>query len=725
MPSIIASHRDFSGGQVNSDARRRDDLDLVRSSGRTMRNLVAKITGQARNRPGRRVRFAPEGPRCDWLRVTPQYGFYLDFSAGKLAIRNSDGVAVAANVSAEYLWTDATVGQISWCLASPSVVICFPGMWPQIAEWDSNTLGWSFGRFSFGTRNNTKYAPFVRVSAAGATMTPSAQTGVITLVCSEDYFKSSMIGRVLSIMGRQVTITGITDARTASATVAKQLPDWVAFSTASTAGFDPMETAVTETSKQKIEIGIVTAGSEVAGTLMQSLQLSATTIADTLIGESGSARVTGFATTATPQPVLQWTEEFMTSDNVPSVCFFMQNRLGFAGFPKNAKAALWSQIGAYDSFWVDASAAAWTQNAGTSPSSAILEYCRDNATIKHVLEYGDILMFTDQGVYQIPVSVSNPFKPGSIEFRKINNDNCSDIKPVAGHDAVLYVNNGKQRVSAIVATGASSRSFSTRDLSEAHSDLLNAPVAMALAAGDDKHQERFIYLVNGDGSVVCGRFVDMGDKGGVGWVPYVEAGATRWVTVSDSQVEFVSIYGGRNIMQVEDDDIWLDGAVMLNSIPAALTGGGTGPLWWLAGQTVTVMDGMRDLGDRTVSALGELVRLPGEDLSASTVAVGRGWEWTFEPFIQNIGPGQDQGQRKSPRKVSQIVITLAHVNGFSCLGRGIPAVLFDEDAEAAPALREVSVNFASLGRSYDPRIPFTSERPGPVSIAEIAYRVTV
>ena len=123
---------------------------------------------------------------------------------------------------------------------------------------------------------------------------------------------------------------------------------------------------------------------------------------------------------------------------------------------------------------------------------------------------------------------------------------------------------------------------------------------MALAAGDDKHQERFIYLVNGDGSVVCGRFIDLGDKGGVGWVPYTEAGLTKWVGVADSQVEFVSAYAGRNIMQVEDDDIWLDGAVFLNSIPAALAGGGTGTLWWLSGQTVAVMDDMRDLGDRYV-----------------------------------------------------------------------------------------------------------------------------
>ena len=51
-------------------------------------------------------------------------------------------------------------------------------------------------------------------------MTPSATTGSITLTCSADYFLTTMVGRVISLMGRQVTITSVTDARTATATVA-------------------------------------------------------------------------------------------------------------------------------------------------------------------------------------------------------------------------------------------------------------------------------------------------------------------------------------------------------------------------------------------------------------------------------------------------------------------------------------------------------------------------
>ncbi len=725
MVQVRPSHKDFSGGQINASARRRDDLDLVKSAARVATNLLARQTGQARARFGRRARFVTTGSRVERVRMTANDKYYLDFSAGALTIRDENGGSVALNMSANYLWTADTLRQVSWVRAFPDIVICFPNMRPQVASWNSISKAWTFGQFSFLTRNNTKYAPFVRTSVPTATMTPSATTGSITLTCSADYFLTTMVGRVISLMGRQVTITAVTDARTATATVAKQLADWVRFSLTDTPGFNVTEVAVTETTKQKIEIGTVSAGVYVEGTLMHSLNLSATTVADTLIGESGSARITGFATTAAAQPILQWTEEFMGEGNWPAVCFFAQNRLGFGGFPLRPDAQLWSSVNAYSSFWIDVAAVGWTQNAGTNAASAILEYCKDNAAVKYAVDYGDILLFTDRGVYQIPVSTTNPFKPGSIEYRKITNDICADVAPVAGPDLVLYMNEGKKRVSAILATGAASRSFTSSDLTEAHSDLLNAPVAMAIAAGDENHPERLIYLVNSDGSVVAGRFIDMSGKTGVGWFPWTEVGTTKWVTMADEHVEFVSAYAGANIMQIEDDDLWLDAAVYYNSIPSNLASGGLGRLWWLAGRTVTLMDGRLDRGDRTVSAAGALVPVVGEDLSSLTLAVGLPYTCAYQPFVPNLGGGEDKGQRKNARKVSEIVVTANHSNGFSCRGRAVPGLSFGDSADVEPDYRESVEMFAGLGRAHDPVIEIQTERPGPFELIEVSYKVSV
>lgn len=726
MAAVRPSHRDFSGGQLNEAMWRRDDLEIVKAGARVMENMLSRTTGQARSRFGRRARFKGTGARVERLRMTANDKYYLDFSTGKLTIRDTDGVTVALNSApSTYLWTSADLASISWTLAYPSVVICFPGMWPQVAEWDPDTKDWTFGDFAFVERNGIKYAPFWRSSAPSATLTPSARTGSITLTSSASLFTSFWIGRTVSLLGRQVVITAVTDVYTATATVSKKLSEWVEMSCAATEGFSPQELAETETTKQKIEIGTVNDGASVQGTLMHSVQLSVATATDTLIGDSGSAPISGFSTTSTPQPVMQWTEEFMTAENCPSVCFFVQNRLGFAGFPKKPDAMLCSAVNNYANFWVDASASGWTQSAGAGPASAIFEYAKDSAEIKYAIDYGDILLFTDRGVYQIPVSTSNPFKPGSVEYRAINNDACADVQPVKGPDMVLYVNEGRKRISAIIATGAASRSFTSRDLTESHSDLLSDPVSMAIATGDSDHPERLIYVVNSDGTAVVGRFVEIGDKAGVGWAPWSEAGETKWVTLADQSVEFVSDYNGSNILQIEDGALYVDAGVYLNDIPAELAAGGTGTLWWLAGETVTVMDGRRDYGDREVDSAGELVTFVEDDFSGETVSVGIPFYANIAPIVPNMGGGENRGQRKNMRKLSEITLTVKHCNGYSCNGKEFPGVAFDDSAEVEPDYRQETHAVGNIGRSFDPQVPVQMERPGPFEIIELSYKVTI
>jgi hypothetical protein len=723
---ILPAQVDFTGGQIAAEARRRDDLPLLRTGGRIMQNLRPRAIGTVRQRPGRRALFIATGPRVDAVRMTPSAEYKLVFSTGRVDITDSTGIVVASRANAAYLWTNETVSLISWTVVDYEITVCYPGMRPQKLIWNSATETWGFAAFAFTVRNGNVMAPFVRVSAIGATMTPADFTGAVSLVCSADFFTSAMIGETLSLLGRQVRIDAVTDPRTATVTIAKRLPDCVQFELVKSAAFEVGEVAESVTTKLKIEVGEVVDGVSVSGTLMSTLEWGGTTVADTLVSDDGSAATTVINAVTPPLPILQWSEEFM-NDRVgwPGKCFSINGRLGFCDFPQRPDAVLFSALSDQSTFWIDGGAAGFTSAAGASATSAILEYAPRKVRVKHCVGFGDVIVFTDGGVFQIPISVQNPLKPGSVEFRQINRDACSDIQPVAGQDAILYVNAGLSRVTAILATGAASRSYSSGDVTE-HCDLIVNPRALALASGDAKHPERMIYLVRGDGSVIAGRFVTSGDRFGVGWYPWPSEGLVSWVTLATNDVLFTTGYGDNYVVEVQDDDALVDGAISVNSPPEAMGGVGYGPLWWLAGGTVTVLDGARDLGDRAVDDLGYIVAQDGETLDGAGIVAGKRWTVQFDPFVPGVQGGQDNNQRQTMRRITRFSAVMKVANGARVQTTQIPAYGHADNAEGQPPVIDGKWSAPGPERSSDdPRVSVVKDRPGLVEIMEVSMRVSI
>lgn len=739
IDKLLIPQRDFSGGQINAELKRRDDLDLVRSGGRQMLNM-RPIPGPAKQRPGRKALHPAAGWRNDYVRMTPTALFKISFSAGKITIYDSTGAIDSSNTSANYLWGNNDVDQISWAQAGFDIVICFPEMRPQIARYSPLTDTWSYSQFSFTTTSSTSREPFYRFSASkGISIQASAQTGSITLTASAAYFDAAMIGSTISWHGQQITITAVASSTSATGTVTDVLPDLINWSvTSGVSGVVVGDIAAGASYGRKAEI-ISATSPYVVGILMDSVAFYGVTSfagsPETVV--TARAQFTAnAATNATSSwggyTVLsyQWQEQFMGSvKGWPARCAFAQNRLVFYDFSQAPEAILFSAIGEYDNFWVDATAVANSQSAGATPSSAILEFVpsrKGKPRVQHVVDVGDLLVFTDKGTWQIPVSASNPLKPGSLQFIDINSDAAGPIPPISAQDLVFYVNAGLNRLSVIRATGAASRSFSSDDLSSAYSDIIRDPVAMALETGDDKHPQRLLYIVNSDGTMAVGHEVVIGEKRGFGFFLWNGTATTKWVTVGDREVFFTDQLGSNYIINQQDDDYYLDAAVVYTAIPAAMApSGGLGDLWWLAGKTVTLLSGLRDLGDRTVDANGDLVPETDDDLTDVNLVIGLKWQLVCEPFIPNSQAGQSRKQRQRMRRVPKMVVTVIDSTGFECQGREIGPYDYDEDTSADPPLREATYMFTSLGRSYDPRLPITKSRPGPITIVEVSVEATV
>lgn len=732
LPDIVQT--DFGGGEINFALKRRDNLDFVKTGGRQMRNWRIEAGGTLLQRPGKRPVFPTPGSRNEYVRMQTGHEFIMNFgwaanAGGTLTIYSLDGTSYVQNVG--YDWNPNSFNQLSFCVALFDIIICGPSVnapgtnfQPQIARWDPYYLTWTFLPYSFRLINFQVQEPFYRFGVPGATMSYDGYTGNVQLTCSATYFTPGMVGMRLSIVGQQVTITQVIDPQHARVNVAYRLPDNILVVPTDLRPFQPGMIAEFRDRDLKMEIGAVGAqiagGADTAdpflltvtGVMLNNLVLDSSqygvmtvdptdwTVTETLISPIGSSPVVGIVVTINPgMPTVEWTEEFMCNyRGWPARCAYTMGRLAFYGFPAMQEAILWSAVGADDVCWVDPVAAANQPEAGANPDSAILEFESSRPAIVSVVEWGDVFVFTDRGIFEIPVGSSGtPLSPGNVVFRRFSNDGVSSIPPVSTQDCIVYINAGLNRCSVVRATGALTRPYISDDVSESHAPLFTGPIALSIATGDGQYPERYVYVVNDDGTIVVGKFTQ--NRTLIGWVPWTSVGRCTWVTNAGPKVWFTTAYNsslGLNfILEAEEPLYYLDGMAFINDMASGMVAGALGPLWHLAGMTVQVCDqqgipprpdnipqGPVDWGDRQVDGNGYLIIRPEDTVwsGSPTVYAGLWSAPVFEPFLFPPKEGTaNPGARGKRRGVNRIVLSVEHSNGFSFGRKTIPPINWLED----------------------------------------------
>lgn len=719
---------DFSGGQINETARRRSDMPVVRAGARKALNWRITNTSQLCYRPGRRALFPAGGARDDSFRVSTGEEFRITFQPGAITLRAPDGGIIATSQSIAYLWREADVNLISWAQAQDNIYICYPGMRPQIVAWDRINRAWSFGQFAFDSGGGVIKQPYYRLSALGATFSYSGVSGSITLTCSQAFFTAAMIGATLSILGQQVTITAVASATSATATPSYRLPDAIAVNVVDTTPFQVGQIVSAVNQNIKFEVGFIDAvGKLVHGVLMSNLtfQTGQFTNADTLVSPLGSSKFGAAAPVigAANLPTVQWQEEFMSSARGwPASVSYDRGRIIFSDFPQAQNAILWSAIAAPQSFWVDSVAAANQPSAGANANSAMLELITGNPHVRYVIGWQQgQFTFSDRGVFFTPISNSSPLIPGSVEFNRISDDGTALIRPVTIQDAIIFMNAGGKRCSAVRATGTATRPFIAEDVSDAHGDLFKSPIQIAVANGD-VHPERYIYVLNADSSVVVGKIIPRTDeKIFVGWVPWTSKGFVTWLMAVGPSVYLTTRYDGHAyVVEVEDDSTFFDMATTLNAPASGMTPPlGKGPLWLLPGATVSLMDRNLDLGDRIVDADGFVIANGQEDLTSPTLQAGFFTPAEFQPIVH-----VQNSDRTEKIAISEATANVNSATTFTLGKKVFPTQKFDDDSEGQPVLLDRSVRVRPLGRSYDPTISLVKHRPGPITLCEFSMKVS-
>jgi hypothetical protein len=763
IPKAIEPQTDFSAGEIDVSAKR-SDSPAAKAGARQMSNFRILNTKGVTNRPGRRIvqllSAINNVSRTEEVTLSPGHVFRLVFSQTRLDVFDSTGATVfTLTDSSRLIWQSANLNQIVYAVLGKTIYLTFAppgtiGMVPQALAWDGISV-WTIANYTtLNTSGNQTRTIFYRLSKLGIAMLPTAATGNITMQFSSPVpgFSAAMIGSLLRYCGRQILVTGFTNAQSLTGTVKESLPPAQIITTVSDPRniFNLGDVVVGALSGAK-GIVVLTSAINISVQLTSVTQNSATVTTgfisnEVIASQGGSIRITNTGsdvTNASPASVAVWDDEVFNSfRGWPASCFADQGRLGFCNFPALPNGISWSAISSPNDLYVD-----------VNPSSAMFELTPDKTQVRYVVAGPESseFVFCDTRIYYIPISPTNPLKPGSVAFQLLSGDGAAPVQPRAVQEVIIYINAGQSSVMSVLAPGAYYRPYETRSLTDMHFHLINNPVAIAAPASDDAHfNERYIYVLNGDGTIAVGKYsVDSGQiKGVVGWVPWTGAGTVQWVASLGSDVIFSTVYPGDAVVELLDNTLYLDGAEFVNALPTALLPpAGKGPLFWTPNGAVSLMDqGNRSMGIYQVDANGFIVpqNVAGENLASLTLVAGQAWNAALEPFVPPAQGGADQKQRLYARRISRAQIYVKDSTGFRLdslrsgqQGPNLPApgtvtrsrrvttYNQNDDPTKPPLLREQDYLFRPIGRSPDPRIAIVKDSPGPLTIIEIGLEVSV
>jgi hypothetical protein len=748
MPSELKGQTDFSAGEIDPAAKRDNKNPLVLAGVRQGANFRILNTKGMQNRSGRRALFRAS-VRTEEFLIAPGVTYYLNFGNGTIDILNSSGTSVFAEVRP---WSAATAKNVVWAIYDKSIYVTFAGMVPRIYTWDGATT-WTAADFAEQVIGSQKRTLFYRLAPKGITMSVAGTAGPVNITFSANVLVAGMVGTRIRFNGKQMTINSVTNGVLGNATFNegfasnRQTLTFAAFSYTPTVG-DVLSGGPSGASGQVISVA--------APSCVVELTSSARFIVPDKVFDGGNfVGITTAVADAAPAASVIWDQEVMnTYQGWPASVFVDQNRLGFCNFPSVPGGIAWSAVINFSDFYPDAFA---TDGLATD---AIFEIAPNKSQVLYVVPGLDAseFVFCDNRLYYIQITPANPLRPGSVGFNAISEDECGQVQPRRAGEFILYTTGGLNQLKAVRVFGAYTRAYKVDDLTELHAHLFTSITAIAIMTASASFAERYAFILNADGSVICGKYsLDKNGEleGTIGWTPWTGNGTVKWVSCKGSNILFTTSYAPGGIAAVQiaellDDSRYLDGSQLYNTQPAGLPiPGGKGPLWWLAGGTVDLMDGplgTRMMGTYVIDANGFLVpqNNGGEDFTSVNLVVGQAWTATLEPFCPPSPAGDDKEQRMKKRRIKRAQVNVANSSGFVMQrlysgqsGPQLPAngtVMSirrittwnqGEDPTQPPPLREQSYSDRPLGRSHDPRWALSKDTPGPLTVLEITLEPTV
>ncbi|MCK5777827.1 MAG: hypothetical protein KAH11_03485 [Rhodospirillales bacterium] len=219
MVHINIDKSNFTGGEISPRLLGRGDLRTYANGAGKLRNVFIHPTGGVTRRPGLRyVDTARGAGRLVAFEFNTEQVYLLLFTDEHVDVYK-DGEQVADFATP---WTEAQVAEIKWVQSADTLFVVHSDVEPRKITRTSHT-SWAIDTWSFLDEDDRIQQPHHKFATEDVTLTPSSTSGSITLTASADVFDADHVGVRMRVSNKEVEITAVGSATSASATVKETL----------------------------------------------------------------------------------------------------------------------------------------------------------------------------------------------------------------------------------------------------------------------------------------------------------------------------------------------------------------------------------------------------------------------------------------------------------------------------------------------------------------------
>lgn len=719
MVKRTITQRSFVLGETRADLLEADDTQMRQQSIKRGENVRITAARGLKARDGTFWCSHADGAR-DLVEIRPKSGLIFGLIITDTALNVID-----ASAGIEFSQTSVPWSSSEQVWVEPFREETIIGGEFGIYVLTYSATGWAFGEFEFETGASGEVSQPYWAFDKTLNMTPSARSGAITLKSSGAIWSIDYVGLHVRYGGRQILITGYVSPTVVNGTVASILPPSFDLVVANGSLFKAGDTVTgQDTDYQGLVISV--SGNTLKVATMTFFD--GPDVGEKLSSSVGTSEVISKAEIS-PLPSPLWDEPLMSPvRGYPRAGASAAGRLALVDFPLVPSAICLSSVRSVRDFKV-----------GSEDDDAIARTVGDNSPrFLHAVNAGDLLLFSDRGLYYVSLRDGGLLTAATFNAILVDKTACSTVRPVAINDGVIFVEASGFAISAALLDGNIYLKWSVRQISTFHNQQIKTPVKMCGPSLYAEAPEKYVFVINADGTVAAMSWFDDFNPESIGFVPWSTQG--DFVSISPVFGGYWAIVDrvidGATVRFFErfSSDAMLDCTVSVSSLDVLMVNGATLTVNGqalqiaspnatpLAGATVTVWDAGFDYGDHVVQSDGSI------DATISSDAVaGFNFASTVGVWPVEMIESERAGMLKARVIAGSVSMMSSQKIKIICNSstKTVGGYAFGDPLDEPPPERTRLHRFGVLGRRDHPTIEFIKDRPGTFHILAVTQEVQV
>lgn len=701
--------RDMSIGEVREDFLERGDAELRAVSVKGVSNMRPLSSGALEARPGLKYINQTWG---DDLRILDEISdsdgneYLFGIQGNFVVILNEDGTAayneptVGVSVSNQQPLGDAWITKINDRI--------FVGDEDAFYSFDFTGPSTSppfLSRSYFKTAGNRSLQPFW-VFNEGVTLQPSALTGTITVTASSGVFPAGYRATFETVYiryaGKQIRMdTRVSDTEW-NATVMEELPP---------------SFRLTVSDESEIQVGDVVVGQD-TNYQGQVVAIGSGTIDVVTIsfypGPDVSEKL------ASPRST--FTVSAKSSISPLATTFWDEQLMGeYRGYPRagsnaGGRLVLTDFPGVPGVVAVSSARDPRDFDVGLGDDDAIVRQV-GGSRIRHAMNAGDLLLFSDQGSYVQELRGGNPLTPSNFNPVLLDRRGCNGVRPVLVGDGVIFIGSDNNTIFAALLDGNVFLKWSVIPLTDLHSQLINSPTQLCAPSLNSPDTEKYLIAVNADGTLAVIFYSQSLQGDQVGIFPWSTEGQFKTVVGAFgtyyAAVDRVLTSGTVRMLEKFEDGIFVDSAAEPASSPSTNH---------LRGKTVTIMDDRVVHGEYVVASDGSIADEPADP---SNRQIGLDFTPSVSPWAVQVIQSARFGTFDA--RCVRFLVSVQGTASFQVRCNSHTRVLggysFGDPLDVPPQLLTRRYVIPVFGRRQNADLEVIRQQPGPFRILYLGQEV--